>query len=289
MATREIERLPEASTIELIAQYQRASALLQALIAGAVRREAVRTAKQREAQLAAVRAAIASLKQQTKGLGAAAVQEAYVAGAGVADKSVQVELPSVAQHLLLPKFAAGANRRQVAALQLSVESKLTNALKTVGRQTDDVFRRAGLEAVGTGIAAGLERRKTSSALSTKLGEEGVKAFTDKAGRRWNLGVYSSMAVRTTQREAVSLGTVDRMTQVGLDLVTVSEHKGSCAICKPFEGRTFTLSGKIEGYERLEELPPFHPNCRHVIYAAAANLEDVLGDFELPELEIPIAA
>jgi hypothetical protein len=277
VAQRKVERLPEAATVELITQYQRASALLQALIAGAVRREALGTQREREAQLSAVRSAIASLKQQTKGLGAAAVQEAYVGGAGIADESIKLELPSVASNLLIPKFAGGANRRQVQALQLGVEGRLAGALTAVGRQADDVFRRVGLEAVGTGIAAGLERRKTSAQLSSRLGEEGISAFVDKAGRNWKLGVYSSMAVRTTQRQAVSLGTVDRMTQVGLDLVTVSKHVGSCAICRPFEGRTFTLSGKIEGYELLEHPPPFHPNCRHVIYAAAANLQMVLAN------------
>lgn len=281
LAQRKIERLPEASTIELVAQYERAQQLLQALISGAIRREALKSAKQREAQLRAVNAAIASLRQSTRGLGAASINEGYNAGAAAADLSIKAELPDFAEKLLTKSFAAGANRRQVQALQLSVEGKLAGTLTTVGRSADDVFRRVGLEQVGTGIAAGLERRKTSAAIATKLGEEGVKGFVDKAGRNWKLGTYSEMVARTTQREAVSLGMIDRVTEVGLDLVEVSTHAHSCPVCKPFEGKTFTLSGKIEGYPRLEKPPPFHPRCRHVIFAAAANLALLLPDFELP--------
>lgn len=276
-----LAQLPAAATAELIVQYERAAKMLRSLIAGAVRRGALGTAEQRRKQLAAVKRALADLERRTAGLAAVSVLGGYRVGAQFADLSAEAALPaSVTDRILEPEFAGGANRQAMQAMQLATERKLGAAIVQVGRSAEDVFRRVGLEEVTLGVGAGLERRETSRRIVDKFAGEGIGAFVDRGGRTWKLDTYARMVARTVQREAASLGTLDRMSQVGLDLVKVSDHNTKTAICKEFEGKVFSISGKTRGYKKLKRPAPFHPNCKHVIGAAAENLQ-VLG-FEIPE-------
>lgn len=90
----------------------------------------------------------------------------------------------------------------------------------------------------------------------------VKGFTDRAGRRWDLSVYARMCARTTAAEAASEATINRVLDVGGDLVRVSKHPHPRDACSPFEGRVFSISGQSDVFPRLREVPPFHPNCVH---------------------------
>ncbi len=99
---------------------------------------------------------------------------------------------------------------------------------------------------------------------TLLSENWV-GFVDKSGRRWDLLNYSEMLTRTKLAEAVSQGTENRLTQNGLDLVMISAH-GAEDWCRFYENKIFSISGRTEGYPRLEDAPnggtPFHPRCKH---------------------------
>lgn len=276
LSQRTIERLPGVAAEELLLQYERAARLLRSLIANAVQREALGTARERRKQLAAVNALLAELRANTNGLAVLSIAGGYRNGAASADRSMLDVLPSdVARELIEPTFASGTNRAAVQAMQAETEQKLRQSVRTVGRSVDDVFRRVALEEVTLGTAAGLTRYETSRRIARELAEEGLTSFVDRAGKRWKLDVYAAMVARTTQREAATLGVVDRMAQVGLDLVTVSKHKGSCDVCKDHEGKTYSLTGRTEGYELITVFPPFHPNCRHVLAAAKENLAAAL--------------
>jgi hypothetical protein len=282
-AERSIARLPEVATVEIVAQYERAARLLRSMIANAVRRGALGTANEQRKQLAAVNRLLLQLRASMNGLATLSIAGGYQIGAQSADVSMLEALPpDVAEKLIEPRFANGANKAAMQALQAATEQRLQESVRTVGRSVDDVFRRVGLEEVKLGTAAGLTRRETSNRIVSKLVDEGLTSFVDRAGRRWKLDVYAGMVARTTQREAVTLGVVDRMLQIGLDLVTVSKHAGSCDICKDYEGKTYSLTGHTEGFEVMTVFPPFHPNCRHMIGAAKANLTEVL---ELDEMAI----
>lgn len=276
---RRLAQLPAPSSALVTIRYERAAEVLRTMIASAIRRNAIGTANQRTKQLAAVNRVLDRLRTETAGLGSAGVREGYLSGALAADLAVKALVPDdEAAKLLEPefKFASGANTAQVIALQLAAENKLAAAVRTVGRSVDDVFREVALEEVATAAAAGLGRRETSSNMVNKFADQGIKAFTDRAGRKWKLNVYARMVARTTQREAASLGTVDRALQVGLDLVTVSKHHTDVDICTPYEGKTYSLTGKTKGYERIKTFPPFHPNCKHVLTIAAENFELLSG-------------
>jgi hypothetical protein len=124
----------------------------------------------------------------------------------------------------------------------------------------------------------------SRAIADRLVSEGVTdALTgrvDLGGRRWQLDVYAEMVARTTTREAMSLGTDRRMRELGEELVTISAHADACIICQPYQGNTYALPDLVvEGYDTIDQLPPFHPNCRHVATPAAGTAERFLRALE----------
>jgi hypothetical protein len=98
-----------------------------------------------------------------------------------------------------------------------------------------------------------------------------------------------MVVRTTTREAMSRGMANRLLDHGRVEVEISQHVGSCEICKPFEGKRFSLTDAGTA-PLLEKLPPFHPNCRHVLTPARTTFEEMEAALGLgPNLEAPMTA
>ena len=89
-------------------------------------------------------------------------------------------------------------------------------------------------------------------------------FIDRAGRHFNLKDYSKMVARTRLREAQSECVEKTCEQYENDLVQFSKHYESCEICKPMEGKIYSLSGRHPTYPKLEKKPPIHPNCEHNI-------------------------
>lgn len=146
----------------------------------------------------------------------------------------------------------------------------------IGRRINDPYRRVALDTVAEGIVSLDTRRQISTALRRRLIDEGVTdaltGFIDRRGARWPLPVYAEMVARTTTREAMTAGTVNRMREGGLDLVTISSHAHAADECTPYDGETFSMHGDTEGYPVLDVVPPFHPRCVHVLTPAAADFD-----------------
>lgn len=147
----------------------------------------------------------------------------------------------------------------------------------LGRRFNDELRRFTLEAVAGGTVALDTRRQVSQQLAQRLIREGVTTATagiiDRGGRRWSLDHYAAMAARTTTREIASEATINRMVEHGADLVAISSHPHAADECSPYDGKTFSISGTHPTYPKLDRRPPFHPNCRHVVTPAGANLDE----------------
>ena len=110
------------------------------------------------------------------------------------------------------------------------------------------------------------RIEVSRQIRERLLREGRPVFLDRRGRVWDLDRYSGMAARTTTREAMTQGTINRLREHGIQLAQVSAHQGR-DFCVP------ALS-EVEGgpephpvYPPISAIgggPPFHPNCVHVL-------------------------
>lgn len=181
---------------------------------------------------------------------------------------------------LVSTFGTAGSERAVSHLVQNMLSSLESGVMTLGRNTEDVFRRVGLRQSALHLLESTPYKTAAKAMEKQLLREGQTSFVDRAGRHWTLGNYSKMVIRTTTREAVSLGTKQGLIANGRDLVQVSEHVGACDRCSPYAGKTFSLSGRIPGYPVLAHTPPYHPNCRCVIAPAAASFEALEAEFGL---------
>lgn len=183
-------------------------------------------------------------------------------------------------------------RYAVASLAEAASARLDSALSAVGRQVDDVYRQAGLEAAARQLGRELPQPAATKLLEDRLRDQGLQAFTDKAGRRWTLQAYSAMVIRTTLAEAVAQGTADAILAAGRDTVRFSDHNcnhhpGDPAHpCVTHEGGTYSLTGATPDVPLLDVLPPFHPNCTHVMVPAPGGATGVTLS---ERLAVPLSA
>ena len=155
----------------------------------------------------------------------------------------------------------------------TVMNGLTSLL--IGREDNDIFRYVGLETVREIQATGQSLRAPNDFIE-RLRREGVTAFVDKAGRKWNLHTYADMVVRTTSRQAENLSVLTRYPEH--DLYMISKNNSGCKVCAPLEGRVYSRSGTSPYYPPLADAfgkrdkngpntlentwLTIHPNCRH---------------------------
>ena len=272
-------RLPSdhaAARLERIyAQAQRAimAQAQAALAAGQLMR-----AQERRLQLAAVLATLDQLGAATDLLARQLAAQAYTDGAASVAHGIAGQIGAHVGDVAIPASFTGVQADAVRTLEDAILGKLDTARRTVGRQVEDVYAKAGRRAVMRGLlgAEGSPRAATAD-LTADLRRRGVTGFVDRAGKRWALDSYAEMAIRTTTREAVVQGSMDRMASHGIDLARISSHASSCSICLPWEGRLISLSGQTVEYEGeavadASNVPPFHPRCRHSLAPVVVDVE-----------------
>ncbi len=88
----------------------------------------------------------------------------------------------------------------------------------------------------------------------------------QAGRyRYRPSYYAELLARTKFHQAHSQATLVQSANYGTDLVEVSSHNTTTAICIPFEGNIYSTSGTHKIFPPLSDTPPYHPNCLHLMY------------------------
>ena len=168
------------------------------------------------------------------------------------------------------------------------------------RRAQDVYRdavRAAMdEATGIGskvrdlegparISKSLSRLQAAQKVLDTFAEKGVTGFTDRAGRNWELAVYTEMATRTAYSRMHLALQLQLMAPLGVDLVVVDNpsHMPPCPKCRPWEGKVLSMTGDIRagmaasatdarGNLHMVEVAGtlaearaaglLHPNCRH---------------------------
>lgn len=161
---------------------------------------------------------------------------------------------------------------EIALARAAIEP-LSNMRMQIRRWTYDTYAKVGLLAAQS-VASGVETRKEASLrFLNQLAGRGVTGFVDRAGRAWEMGSYAEMVGRTTVAQAMLEGHADRIQHYGIDTVIVSDAPEECTICRPFEGRVLSISGRnqgtlADGTEVMMSLTAakaaglYHPNCRH---------------------------
>ncbi len=73
--------------------------------------------------------------------------------------------------------------------------------------------------------------------------------------------------------------IKRLQSHGDGLVIISSHHTECNISKPFEGKTFSLSGKDPEYQSLAgaiDKGLFHEGCCHVLSLSRIEMDRLLA-------------
>ncbi|MCQ1951611.1 phage minor capsid protein [Arthrobacter sp. zg-Y859] len=143
----------------------------------------------------------------------------------------------------------------------------------IRRAAMDIYQQVITQVTAQTTLGTATRREASRLALTRFAKQGITGFRDTAGRRWNMASYAEMAVRSSTASAMLQGHTDRIQELGVDTVIVSNAPEECAICRPFEGKVLSLSGRTMGrlsdgktvYASLAKAKGdglYHNNCRH---------------------------
>ena len=151
--------------------------------------------------------------------------------------------------------------------------KTVQGFYTIARLETDPYRTAALTQVAQQEASGIGWTQTSARMARELKNQGITAFTDKAGRKWTLSDYCNMCTRTTARQAEVAAV---LTADDHDLWQIVKIGSTCPVCAPLEGRVYSKSGTNPDYPPLSlafgKIDPagaeslentylnIHPNC-----------------------------
>lgn len=163
------------------------------------------------------------------------------------------------------------------------DAKLDQLLGMFGNQTANEFNRMGAtmlasadqiyidtaeKTVAQVIAGAKTGRQAIAETVSGWSQKGLKAFTDKAGRKWTPEAYAQVIERSTVANVRREAQFERMDEYGMDLIQVSSHADARPGCAPYQGNVYSLNGKTKGYPLLSETSYgeidglFGANCRH---------------------------
>lgn len=240
----------------MTARYLRAESLLTALVARTVLAGTLGVPKVRRAVKAQAKTMLTELDTQGIKDGARIVEDAYQLG---------IRLAAQEHHV-----TGAIDKEAIALLQDNLKGRLGDATTHVGRRVDDVFRKESLRIAAQNL--GEQEIPASEILQRRLVKQGITAFTDRGGRSWGLEDYARMAVKTTTSEAVFIGTQNTLIGSGLDVVRVNSVRNPCPRCKPYDGGTFSLTGRSD-FPFLDTTFPIHPQCQHYITIAPEAFDE----------------
>jgi hypothetical protein len=164
------------------------------------------------------------------------------------------------------------------AMDAAKQIKFMQEQYVIGRREADLVRQKTLASVAMKTATGQAMVNAERDLIASMLKDGITAFVDRSGRKWQLGVYCNMAVRTTSRQSQNVG--ELFDDPEHDLYIIVNRHSNCPICSRYEGRVYSRSGSNPNYPALKEafkqIDPdnpgglestylsIHPNCRHTL-------------------------
>ena len=199
-----------------------------------------------------------------------AVGESYVEGMKIADGTIKKTSVQIGGELTVATVTVGQgfaiHRDAINALMadasLDFGNGMNGLIKGVEHQFNETLKRQVRDKMIKGTATGQGMREIANEVKDVLGNQGFSVLVDRGGSKWSLQNYGKMLARTHIIKSGNEGVINRAAEFDTDIVQVSTHSGACKICVPFEGKTYSISGNSKTYDKLTQIPPFHPNCGH---------------------------
>jgi len=185
------------------------------------------------------------------------------------------------------------NAQAVDRLAQETVDVVTSTHRSILRAVVDGFRAIVAQVTATPLLGTGTRRQATQDAMRRFSDAGIRAFVDKAGRRWQLTSYAEMAVRTSVGRAATEAHMRTLADAGIELVVVSDAPRECPLCRPWEGKVLTIGGPagertVEVEHAIEDgrMVPVrvagsldearlaglqHPNCRHSVSAYTPGL------------------
>jgi len=187
------------------------------------------------------------------------ITQAYTRGGSAAAAELAKTLGTTAIETAVPGLGA------VEALAAETVAGLKATGPRMLRSTMDTYRSVISESAGQVLTGAQTRRQAAQGALNQFAKKGIVGFTDRAGRGWSLTSYTEMAMRSGTANAAVQGHQDKLAANGMDLVIISDAPRECPLCRPFEGKVFSLTGKDPDHPSLASARSaglFHANCRH---------------------------
>ncbi|MFE7853742.1 phage minor capsid protein [Streptomyces sp. NPDC057403] len=187
------------------------------------------------------------------------------------------------------------NAQAVDRLAAETVDLLTDRHRSILRAVDDGYRSVVAEVTATPLLGTGTRRQATQDAMQRFADRGIRSFTDRAGRRWQLTSYAEMAVRTSVGRAATEAHMRTLADSGVDLVIVSDAPRECPLCRPWERKVLSLTGggartvSVEHATEDGRMVPVdvagsldearraglqHPNCRHSVSAYTPGITRV---------------
>lgn len=184
------------------------------------------------------------------------------------------------------KQIMGALWKDASQSFLSASAAGKNNLFRITRLTQQVLINESLldVTIATGFETTLDLRRAIAQLAGRFEGELFSAIDNKrfvqAGRyKYRPSYYAEMVARTKFHESHSAATRAQAANYGTDLIQVSSHNTTTAICQEFEGKVFSISGKDKRFPLLTQSAPYHPNCLHLEFPTFESGMRAAGTFD----------
>lgn len=149
------------------------------------------------------------------------------------------------------------HRRALTIIAGDTYADLAGATRYMSDASKRAIRRATKLALGQRALEGAPLQgRSRERLVRELVHAGVTGFVDNGGRRWRLGSYADMVVRTKAAHAYNVGTVLKVEETGtgvLEVIDAREGPDADRPCVEANGRRCTPLWALEH-------PVAHPNC-----------------------------
>lgn len=179
-------------------------------------------------------------------------------------------------------FKIGPVRPAIEALAGELVGVLEGTTKRILRSSEDIYRAVVAAASGDVLGAERTRRTACQAAIDRFATRGITGFEDQLGRSWSLSSYTEMAIRSATGRACIEGSLTGYQDAGEDLVIVTNSPGECEMCRPWEGKVCSISGRSSQYPPLDRARGeglFHANCKHGISLYQPGVTRPMADTE----------